>query len=459
MTGHLRLKEQKAVTMEQSRIFQRATHQVMPVALSGSGIYITDAQGKQYIDGCGGAAVSCIGHSQPAVAQAIMDQLGKLAYAHTSFFSSAPAEELAEYLVELAPPGISHAYFVTGGSEAVEAALKLAHQYHQENGQPQRNKIIARWQSYHGNTLGALAASGNKMRRVAYADILIDVVHIEPCYPYRYRRADETLDEYGRRAADLLESKILELGAEHVSCFIMEPVVGASLGAVAAAPGYLKRVREICDRYGVLLIFDEVMCGMGRCGTSFASEHDGVVADIYTIAKGLTSGFVPLGAILLGQRVYDMINEHSGSFRNGHTFSGHPVSCAGALAVQRFVQQHHLLDNVKRQGRELERQLLARFGSHANVGEIRGRGLFFGVELVADKNTRTPFGAQLGVAARVKQESLRRGLLVYPGSGTSDGVNGDHILLAPHYIVSEEEIGCIVERLAQAVDAVLENIA
>ncbi len=389
----------------------------------------------------------------------IAGQLGKLAYAHTSFFSSEPAEKLADLLVASAPGDISHAYFVTGGSEAVEAALKLAHQYHQENGQPQRNKIIARWQSYHGNTLGALAASGNKMRRISFADILIDVVHIEPCYPYRYSRPGEMSHEYGLRAANMLESQILELGADTVSCFIMEPVVGASLGAVAAAPGYLKRIREICDHYGVLLILDEVMCGMGRCGTTFASGHDQVSADIYTIAKGLTAGFVPLGAVLLSQRIYDMINSHSGSFRNGHTFSGHPVSCAGALAVQHFIQDNQLLDNVKRQGQLLEKLLLARFQGHPHVGEIRGRGLFYGIELVADKDTRRPFNAAQGIGGRVKQEALHNGLLVYPGSGTADGVNGDHLLLAPHYIVNGEQIARIVELLGEAIDGAIYRVS
>ncbi len=444
--------------MSKSRILQRVTRNQTLTAHSGDGIYIWDENGKRYIDGCGGAAVSCIGHAQPAVMHAIAKQLSTLAYAHTSFFSSEPAEKLAHLLVDAAPGDISHAYFVTGGSEAVEAALKLAHQYHRENGQPGRNKIIARWQSYHGNTLGALAASGNKMRRISFADILIDVIHIEPCYPYRYSRPDETLEEYGMRAANSLENWILELGAETVSCFILEPVVGASLGAVAAAPGYLKRIREICDHYGVLLIFDEVMCGMGRCGTTFASEHDQVVADIYTVAKGLTSGFVPLGAVLLSQRIFDMIDHHSGSFRNGHTFSGHPVSCAGALAVQRFIRENNLLDNVKRQGQRLEASLLSRFGDHPYIGDIRGRGLFYGIELVADKETRKPFDAHLDLSARVKHEALRRGLLIYPGSGTADGVSGDHLLLAPHYIISEEEVVRIVEILGQSVDSVINHI-
>ena len=306
-----------------SDVFHRQTRTDPPVAVRGEGLYIVDAEGRRYLDASGGAAVSCVGHGHPAVVAAIHEQAGALAYSHTSFFTSRPAEELGARLVADAPAGLSRVYFTSGGSEAVEAALKMARQYFVEIGQPQRRHVIARWQSYHGNTLGALSAGGNRARREVFAPLLIDVAHIEPCFAYRFRRDDESEAAYGRRVADLLEAEILARGPDTVMAFIAETVVGATAGAVPAVPGYFARVREICDRYGVLLILDEVMCGMGRTGTRHACEQEGIVPDLLVVAKGLGGGYQPIGAVLVSRTVYDAFARGSGRFQHGHTYLGH----------------------------------------------------------------------------------------------------------------------------------------
>lgn len=438
-----------------SRIFHRSTSHHYPVAVRGAGAYLFDAEGQRYLDASGGAAVSCLGHGDPEVTAAIVAQLERLAYAHTSFFTSEPAEELAELLVAQAPAPLSRAMFVGSGSEAVEAAIKLARQCQVERGEPKRTRLIARRQSYAGNTLGALAAGGNLARRQLYGPLLADVELIAPCYPYREQRPAESAAAYGRRAADELEAA-LERGAPgSVMAVVIETVAGATLGCVPPAPGYLRRLREICDRHGVLLILDEVMCGMGRTGTLFACTQEGVVPDIVCVAKGLGAGYQPLGALLCAEAVYQAIAQGSGALQHGHTFMGHPVACAAALAVQRAVQQRGLLAQVRTLGAGLEQRLRAAFGAHPHVGDIRGRGLFWALELVAERDSKMPFDPRQRTHARLKAAALAAGLICYPLGGTVDGVRGDHVLLAPPFTLEEPQLDELVAKLGLALEAAL----
>jgi adenosylmethionine-8-amino-7-oxononanoate aminotransferase len=436
-----------------TKILHRQIHPKLPVAQGGRGIELFDTEGRAYLDASGGAAVSCLGHGHPDVTAALHAQADELAYAHTAFFTNAPAEELAERLVANAPEAISHAYFVSGGSEAVEAALKMARQYFVEAGQPQRRHIIARRQSYHGNTLGALASGGNQWRRAQFRPLLIETHHVDPCFAYRYQNAGESDGAYAARAAQALEEKVLELGPETVMAFVAEPVIGATAGAVPPVADYFKRIRAICDRYGLLLILDEVMCGMGRTGTLHACEQEGIAPDLMTIAKGLGGGYQPIGAVLLGHKIFKAFADGSGLFQHGHTYICHPMACAAALAVQKVIARDGLLDNVKAMGERLRRRLGERFANHAHVGDIRGRGLFMGLELVEDRASKTPFDPGLKVNARVKREAMARGLLVYPAGGTIDGARGDHVLIAPPFIIDAAAIDTVVERLGDAVDA------
>ncbi|OED46468.1 hypothetical protein AB838_20965 [Rhodobacteraceae bacterium (ex Bugula neritina AB1)] len=440
-----------------SHVFPRHTRAALPAAVSGDGCYLIDADGKRYFDGSGGAAVSCLGHSDADVIKAVQDQVGKLAFAHTGFLTSGPAEELADLLVAHAPGDIDRVYFVSGGSEATEAAIKLARQYHLERGEPQRRHLIARKQSYHGNTLGALAAGGNAWRRAQFAPLLIEISHISPCYEYVGRTEAESSYGYGQRVANELEEEILRLGPETVMAFMAEPVVGATAGAVPAVEGYFKRIREICDQYGVLLILDEVMCGMGRTGHLFACEADGVAPDILCIAKGLGAGYQPIGAMLCSKQIYEAIERGSGFFQHGHTYIGHPVATAAGLAVVKAMLERGLVQRCADMGEKLQAALEARFGQHPNVGDIRGRGLFRGVELVADRATKEPFDPALGLAAGIKKAAFQAGLICYPMSGTRDGRNGDHILLAPPFIITDEQITEVVDKLEAAITQCLPN--
>jgi hypothetical protein len=442
-----------------TRILHRSIALDYPVAVSGKGVTIRDAEGRDYIDASGGAAVSCLGHSHPDVLAAMHAQLDQLAYAHTSFFTTKVAEELGETLIADAPAGMGHVYYVSGGSEAVEAALKMARQFAVETGQPQRTKFIARRQSYHGNTLGALAVGGNEWRRKQFAPLLIETHHVSAPFDYRGRRTNESPEQYGERLAQELEAEIERLGPETVIGFIAETVGGATAGCITAPPGYFRRVREICDRHGILLILDEVMCGMGRTGTLHACEQEGIAPDLMTIAKGLGGGFAPIGAVLVADRVFDAFASGSGMFQHGHTYLGHPLACAAALAVQTVIKRDRLLDNVQAQGAHLSRRLNERFGNHHHVGDIRGRGLFQAIELVADRGTKETFDPKHKLHARIKREAMARGLMVYPMGGTVDGVHGDHVLIAPPFIVDPETVDVIVERLAEAVDAGLQGIA
>ena len=441
-----------------THVFHRQLNTSLPQAVSASGISIVDADGRSYLDASGGAAVSCLGHGHRDVLAAMHEQIDRVAYAHTSFFTTGVAEELAADLVEHAPAGISHAYFVSGGSEAVEAALKMARQYFVEIGQPQRRHFIARRQSYHGNTLGALAVGGNQWRRAQFAPLLMEVTHVSPCYEYRDRQPGETPEQYGARLVQELAGAIETLGADSAIAFVAETVVGATAGALTPVPGYLRGVRELCDRHGILLILDEVMCGMGRTGTLHACEQEQVVPDLMTIAKGLGGGYQPIGAVLVQGRIVDTFARGSGLFQHGHTYIGHPVACAAALAVQRVIRRDDLLAAVRRQGAVLASRLQAAFGEHPHVGDIRGRGLFQAIELVRDRGDKTPFDAGLKLHARIKRHAMQRGLMVYPMGGTLDGQRGDHVLLAPPFIVTDSDLDAIVERLALAVSDALESL-
>ena len=438
-----------------SHIFPRHTKQLPPVAVRGEGCYLYDASGKQYLDASGGAAVSCLGHGDQTIIDAVKAQLDALAYAHTGFFTSEPAETLADLLIAHAPDSLDRVYLVSGGSEAMEAALKLARQYFVEIGEPERGRLIARKQSYHGNTMGALSAGGNAWRRAQFAPLLIDMSHIDPCYEYRLKRDDESPEDYGLRAANLLEQELQRVGPETVMAFVAEPVVGATAGALTAAPGYFKRIREICDQYGILLILDEVMCGMGRTGSLFACEQEGVLPDILCIAKGLGAGYQPIGAMMCSRKIYTAIEDGSGFFQHGHTYLGHPTAAAAGVAVVNAILDRNLVPRVKAQGDKLMAALQAQFGQHANIGDIRGRGLFQGIELVADRDTKAPFDPSRKIAGRIKTAAFEAGLICYPMSGTIDGQQGDHVLLAPPFIMSDDQIDELVTKLSGAIHAAL----
>jgi adenosylmethionine-8-amino-7-oxononanoate aminotransferase len=442
-----------------SRVLHRSLRETPPRAIGGEGVWLIAEDGRRVLDASGGAAVSCLGHQHPKILQAMARQASKLAYAHTAFFSSEPAEALADHLVGHEPGGLSYAYFVSGGSEAIEAAIKLARQYFVERGEPQRQHFIARRQSYHGNTLGALAAGGNAWRRALYAPLLSSAFsHVTPAFAYHDKRDDESERDFVARLAAELEAEFQRLGPDTVAAFIAEPVVGATAGAVTAPEGYFRAVRDICDSHGALLILDEVMCGMGRTGTTHAWEQEGIAPDIQAIAKGLGGGYQPIGAMLASGTIIDTIRQGSGAFQHGHTYLAHPMACAAALEVQRVIGEEKLLDKVKGHGRHLERKLLERFGNHRHVGDIRGRGLFQAIELVEDRARRKPFDPTLKLNHRIKAAAFESGLACYPAGGTVDGRSGDHVLLAPPYIATTDDIDMIVERLGVAVDRALRSI-
>ncbi|MBL0140668.1 MAG: aspartate aminotransferase family protein [Betaproteobacteria bacterium] len=435
-----------------TNILHRSLRGTLPFAVSAKGLRITDREGREYLDACGGAAVSCLGHGHPEVLAAMHAQIDRVAYAHTSFFTTQVAEELADTLIADAPRGMSHVYLVSGGSEAMEAALKMARQYFVETGEPERSVFIGRRQSYHGNTLGALAVGGNEWRRKQFAPLLIDVARVSPCYEYRDRLSYETPEAYSERLAAELEAKIREVGPKRVIAFVAETVVGATVGAVPPTPGYFRRVREICDRHGILLIADEVMCGMGRTGTLYAVEQEGIVPDLVAIAKGLGGGYQPIGAVLAQAIIVEALRKGSGLFQHGHTYLGHPVAAAAALEVQRIIKRDNLLEVVRTRGAYFEKRLREALGGHPHVGDIRGRGLFRGVELVEDRSTKQPFDPSHRLHAKIKANAMARGLMVYPMGGTIDGVRGDHVLLAPPFIATQADLDDIVGRLAEAIE-------
>ena len=438
--------------MKISNVFPRHNNFELPYAVRGEGCYIIDKNNKYYLDASGGAAVSCLGHSDETVKDAIKKQTEKLAFAHTSFFTNDPAEKLANLLAENSPKGLNKVYFVSSGSEAVEASLKLARQYFIEIGEPERHRVISRKQSYHGNTLGALAAGGNVWRRSFFEKIIVDTSLISPCYPYRHQKVNETELDYGLRVANELEEEIIRLGPQNVMAFIAETVVGATAGALTPVPGYFKRIREICDQYNILLILDEVMCGMGRTGSLFACEEENIIPDIVTIAKGLGAGYQPIGAMLCQDFIYDAIANGSGFFQHGHTYLGHPIACAASLAVLTKLIDENMCKKVKDKGEMLQKILERDLGQNQFVGDIRGRGLFRGVEIVKDRSTKEPFSRKLNIANNIKKEALNLGLICYPMQGTVDGIIGDHILIAPPFIINEDEINEISSKLKTTIE-------
>ncbi len=438
-----------------SHVFQRNSRATMPLVSHADGAYIFDANGKAYLDGSGGAAVSCLGHGDAHVGRAIEDQVSAVAFAHTGFFTSSPAEHLADKLIDLAPEGLDKVYFVSGGSEAMEAALKLARQFFLEIGQPERTRIIARKQSYHGNTLGALATGGNAWRRAPFDPLLMEVSHVAACYPYRGIAEGQNEAEYLKDLIAELEAEIARHGAETIMAFVAEPVVGATLGAVPAVEGYFKRIREICDTHGILLILDEVMCGMGRTGTLFSCDHDGVSPDILAIAKGLGGGYQPIGAMLASRKIHDAVEAGSGFFQHGHTYIGHPVACAAALAVLERLVDDKLADGVTALGDALAERLEHSFGQHPHIGDIRGRGLFRGIEIVENRETKTPFDPARKIHQKVKAAAFEAGLICYPMGGCVDGEKGDHVLLAPPFILNDFQMDELVSKLETGISAAL----
>lgn len=436
-----------------SHVLRRTLTGDQPVIVRGEGAYLIDSAGNRYLDACGGAAVSSLGHDNRRVRDAIRDQLEKLSFAHTGLFTNEPAEALADHLVARAPDGTGEGrvMYLGSGSEAMEAALKLARQYHLERGDTGRTKIIARAPSYHGNTLGALAVGGHAGRRAPFAAMLMDVSHIDAAYAYRMRKDTETEDEFAARLATQLEDRIVALGAETVAAFVAEPVVGASLGSQPAPPGYFTRIREICDRYGVLYIADEVMCGMGRTGTLYALEQEGICADITTMAKGLGAGYQPIAAVLASEKVVRPIFAGSGRLWNGHTYMSHATATAGSLAVMQEIDERNLLEAVKTLGARLRENLTERLGDHPHVGDIRGRGLFWSFELVADRPTKAPFPVGRNVAGQIQRRAMEAGVICYPSQGCADGTAGDHVLLAPCFTSTEAEIDLIANTMAEAV--------
>jgi len=441
-----------------TNVFHRHTKSKLRVAATGEGVYVVDQDGQRYLDASGGAAVSSLGHSDPDVRRAIVDQLDRLAYAHTAFFTTDVMEELAATLCDRAPGNLTNVYFVSGGSEGIETALKMARQYFLEVGQPERRHFIARRQSYHGNTLGALSVGGNLWRREPFDPILMPATHIAPCYPYRDRRLDESEAAYGERIADELETSIQELGPETVAAFVAETVVGATAGALTPVPGYFQRVREVCDRHGVLLILDEVMCGMGRTGSLFAYEQEGIAPDIVVVAKGLGAGYQPIGGVLVSAPIYEAFVEGTGYLQHGFTYMGHATACAAALAVVKAIEGRDLLTNVREMGDKLDAALTERFGNHPNVGDIRGRGLFRALEFVSDRTNKEPFDPKHALNAKIKKAAMARGLMCYPMGGTIDGRRGDHVLLAPPFIIDESHVAEITDKLAGAVDDALQEV-
>lgn len=428
------------------------------IAAGASGIEITDAEGRVYIDSSGGAAVSCIGHGDMRVVEAMAKQAATVEYAHTGAFTTAPAEDLARVLCAATSLPLDKVFLVGSGSEAVETAVKMARGYHLARGEDARFRVIARRQSYHGNTLGALARGGNFGRRAQYLPMMTEAHLVDPCFEYRHALPGETPEDYGRRAADSLETEILRVGPETVAAFLAETVVGATTGAVPPAPGYFARIREICDRYGILLIADEVMCGVNRCGPFFAIEDEGVCPDIVTLGKGLGGGYQPIAAAMCTAAVHDAFSDVGRSFIHGHTYMAHPVACAAALAVQQVIRDDGLAERVAPMGTYLKQRLEARFGNHPYVGDIRGRGLFQAIEIVADRDSKTPFPVTEAMANRIFAACRDMGLLCYPGSGTADGTIGDHLLVAPPYSVTTAQIDAIVERLGDGVDAGLAQV-
>lgn len=448
------------VEPDDTRVIHRDLNRAYPTLVRGEGVYLFDSEGKRYIDASGGsAAVTAIGHGVPEVVSVLAEQAGRLAYAPTHAFTTDAVEECARLIIEeFAPEGFGKVWFVSGGSEATENAVKMALQYHRERGDGSRHLVIGRRQSFHGATIAALGFGGNAGRRRPFAAILPPAEHIAPCHPYRCR-ANGACPPCDLSCADDLELTIRQVGAENVAAFIAEPVVGATLGAAPASEGYFQRIREICDRYGVLFIADEVMTGFGRTGKAWGLDHWGVIPDLIACAKGISGGYAPLGAVLAKPEFVGEIRSRSGSFVIGHTASGNPLSCAVGAAVLRYIRGHGLIENAEAVGGYFKARLLELAERHAMIGDVRGMGLLLGVELVRDRESKEPFPPAWGVGRRVGAATLERGLVSYPGAGTADGVAGDHLLYAPPLVITREQVDEVVGILDESLGAVEMDLA
>ncbi|KAJ5994754.1 hypothetical protein N7481_001731 [Penicillium waksmanii] len=446
-----------------SAVLHRDTHFLPKLAIGGKGSYIFLEDGTRFLDSTGGAAVSCLGHGHEGVKQAIKDQIDQLSYCHSAFFGTPVTEELARFLTDSTGGKMSKLFVVSSGSEAVEAAMKLARQYFLElsTPQPQRTRFIARLPSYHGTTLGALGLGGHVLRREPFGPILAkNTSHVSPCYAYRGKKEGESDADYVARLAAELNAEFERVGSDTVCAFVAEPVVGAALGCVPAVPGYFPAMKAVCEKHGALFILDEIMSGMGRCGTLHAWEQEDIVPDIQTIGKGLGGGYAPVSGILINDSIVQTMDKGTGVFRHGQTYQGHPISCAAALATQKTIQQESLLDNVRSMGAYLEQQLRQRFEGHPYVGDIRGKGLFWGIEFVKDRSSKEPFNPSTRLSFHIQEKGLLPAYSVslYGCSGTVDGVRGDHVILAPPYNVSKEEIDIIVDVFGNVVAAVLKDL-
>ncbi|EQB56452.1 aminotransferase class-III [Colletotrichum gloeosporioides Cg-14] len=439
----------------EGRLMHRSLVQHPSMVESATGVYLNLANGKSVIDACGGAAVALIGHGNEEVIQAIADQARKVSYVHTQAYTTQPAEELANLILEGNPHGLEKAFFVGSGSEAVESALKLARQYHFEKGQPQRLHFIARRQAYHGNTMASMSISTVGARKVPYQGFCYShVSYVSPAYAYQYQREDETEADFTARLLAEIEAEFQRVGPENVIGFVAETMVGATAGCVAPPKGYLKGVREICDKHGALLILDEVMCGTGRTGTFFAFEQEGVVPDITTIAKGLGGGYGPIAGVLMHEKVVAALRQGSQAFNHGHTYQAHPIACAAALAVQKILKRENLVDRCAQMGKLLENLLRTELKNCKSVGNIRGRGLFWAVEFVKDRETKETFDLKQRFGLRIQERAFEKGVALYPGAGTVDGKRGDHVLLAPPFTTTEEQLREICSVFREAVEEI-----
>jgi adenosylmethionine-8-amino-7-oxononanoate aminotransferase len=437
--------------MSGKHIFSRGATQLYEM-VKGEGIYLWSKHGKRYIDGSAGPVCVNIGHGVKEVTEAVYKQMNEVSYVHSRHFTTASVKDCADKLASLAPKTLNYVFFSCGGSEAIESAAKMARQYHLLQGEPKRSKIIARWQSYHGNTLGALSMSGNIARRRRYVPMLIDFPHIPPAYCYRCWFG-KTCDSCDLECARALDTQIKANGSEYISGFIAEPVVGATLGTVPAAPGYFQLIREICDDHNVLFIADEVMTGIGRTGKMWGIDHWNTIPDIISTAKGLAGGYLPLGATISSDKIFEVFEE---PFAHGHTYGSHPVVCAAGLAVLEYMEKNNLVERSKINGRYMHKQLSSLY-DHPTVGDIRGMGIFAGIEFVKEKETKEPFAPKIRFNGRIVEQCYKNGLLAYPGTGTVDGLKGDHIQVAPPLVVSKDEINEIIRLLDKSIGEVEEK--
>lgn len=432
-------------TAEGTHLMHRSLKVEPAMVESANGLELHLSNGRTVLDACGGAAVAIIGHCNEEVNKAMVRQASKVSYVHTQSYTTPAAEDLANFMLEGSPHGLEKAFFVCSGSEAVESALKMARQYFFEKGETERVHFVSRKQSYHGNTMGSLSVSSNLARKVPYQGFGYQhVSHVSPAYAYRYQKDEETESQFTERLLKELEDEFLAIGPSKVIAFLAETVGGATAGCVPPPKGYLRGARALCDKYGILLILDEIMCGTGRCGTYFAFEQEEVVPDLVTVAKGLGGGYCSIAAVLAHKRVVDVLRQGTSSFNHGHTYQAHPISCATALAVQKILRRDNLVARCAAMGKLLEEKLRAELGDCPSVGDIRGRGLFWAVEFVKDKKTKETFDPSITFGIRVQQAAFEAGVAIYPGWTTVDGTKGDHILLAPPFIVTEEELDIIV---------------